>query len=134
MNTSCVWLSCHLTLLLRCQTASSLCFPSPSLSSLLICLCCCCFSVLPLAPSPLCLSLWTPVHLSYFICSIFLQFLIPCSVPPLSLLNILHFWLLSSEPVGSSIHGLHRCYAIYAKSSVVELNGKVKVMGNAQGC
>ncbi len=49
MNTSCVWLSCHLTLLLRCHTASSLCFPSLSLSSLLIRLCCFCFSVLPLA-------------------------------------------------------------------------------------
>lgn len=48
MNTSCLWLSCHLTLLFLMSYCLFALFFS-SLSSLLICLCCFCFSVLPLA-------------------------------------------------------------------------------------
>lgn len=59
MNTSCLWLSCHLTLLFLMSYCLFALFFS-SLSSLLICLCCFCFSVLPLASLSLSLHFVSP--------------------------------------------------------------------------
>ncbi len=138
MNTSCVWLSCHLTLLLRCHTASSLCFPSLSLSSLLIRLCCFCFSVLPLAhlsalslPLDACLPvifhlLYLPAISYPLFCSSSLTAFGTCWV-----INILHFgWLPCSEPLGSSIHA---CTDVMQYQCICKkLSGKVRVTGNAR--